>query len=61
MASTSLEGEEDLSYLYWVPTLEERPALGVLSVSKHMGQKSRSGAHTYGGAYTTVSYHPWGV
>ena len=26
MASTSLEGGEDLSYLYWVSTLEERPA-----------------------------------
>ena len=26
MASTSLEGEEGLSYLYWVSTLEERPA-----------------------------------
>jgi len=24
--STSLEGEEDLSHLYWVSTLEERPA-----------------------------------
>jgi len=43
MASTSLEGKEDLSwlkptYLYWVSTLEERPTLGVLSVSKHLGQ-----------------------
>ena len=26
VASTSLEGEEGLSYLYWVSTLEERPA-----------------------------------
>ena len=37
--------------------LEEGPALGVLSVSRHLGQKSRSGAHAHGEAYTisTVS------
>jgi len=29
----------DLSHLYWVSTPEERPALGVLSVSKHFGTK----------------------
>jgi len=51
MASTSLEGEEDLSYLYWVSTLEERPGLGVLSVSKYLGQKSRFGVHARGEAY----------
>jgi len=61
VASTLLEGVEDLSYLYWVSTLEERPALGVLSVSKHLGQKSRSGAHAHGEAYIIVSYYPWGV
>ena len=61
VASTSLQGVEDLSYLYWVSTLEERPALGVLSVPKHLGQKSHSGTHAHGGAYIIVSYHPWGV
>jgi len=49
-ASTSLEGEEDFSLPYWVPTLEEGLALGVLSVSRHLGQKSRSGAHALGEA-----------
>jgi len=53
VASASLESEEDLSYLYWVSMLEERPALGVLSTSK--------GAHAHGEAYTIVSHHPWGV
>jgi len=47
MASTSLKGAEGLSYLHWVSILEERPALGVLSVSKYLGQKSRFGAHTH--------------
>jgi len=61
MASTSLEGVEDLSYLYRVSTLEETPALGVLSVSKHLGQMSRFGAHAHEEAYTTAPYHPWGV
>jgi len=61
MASTSLEGVEGLSYLYWVSTPEERPALGVLSVFKHLGQKSRFGAHAHEEAYTTTLYHPWGV
>jgi len=61
MASTSLEGVEDLSYLHWMSTLEERPALGVLSVSKHLGQKSRFGAHAHEEAYTITPYHPWGV
>jgi len=61
MASTSLKGEEGLSHLYWVSTLEERPALGVLGVSKHLGQKSRFGAHAHGEVYTTVSYRPWSV
>ena len=41
--------------------LEEGPALGVLSVSRHLGQKSRFGAHAHGEAYTTVPYHAWGV
>jgi len=60
MASTSLEGEEDLSYLYWVSTLEERPALGVLSVSKHLGQKSRFGALARGEAYYNNVVSPMG-
>jgi len=38
-ASTSLKGVGNLSHLYWVSTLKERPALGVLSVSKHFGIK----------------------
>jgi len=61
MASTSLEGVEGLSYLYCVSTLEERPALGVLSVSRHLGRNSRFGAHAHGEAYTTAPYRPWSV
>ena len=61
MASTSIEGEKDLSYLHWVPTLEDRPALGVLGVSKHLGQKSRFGAHARGEAYYKALYRPRGV
>jgi len=38
-ASSLPKGTRDLSHLYWVSTLEERPALGVLSVSKHFGTK----------------------
>jgi len=48
-------------YLYWVSTLEERPALGVLSTLIHVGQQSCSGAHAYGEAYTTAPYHSWSV
>jgi len=59
-ASKSLEGEEDLSYLHWVPTLKERPALGVLSVSKHLEQKSRFGAHARGEAYYNSVVSPTG-
>jgi len=61
IASTSLKGAEGLSHLHWVSTLEERPALGVLSVFKHLGRKSRFGAHDHEEAYTTAPYHPWGV
>jgi len=60
MASISLEGEEDLSYLHSVPTLEERPTLGVLSVSKHLGQKLRFGAHARGEAYYNNVISPTG-
>jgi len=60
MASTSLEGVEDLSYLYWVSMLEERPDLGVLSVSKHLGQKSRFGVHAHGEAYFNSVVSPTG-
>ena len=45
-------------YLYWVSTLDERPALGVLIVSIHFGQKSCSGALAYGEAYTISTVSP---
>jgi len=38
LALTSLKGDEGLSHLYSVSTLEEGPTLGALSMSKHLGQ-----------------------
>jgi len=60
-ASASLKGAEGLSHLHWMSTLEEKPTLGVLSMFKHLGQKSGFGAHAHEEAYIIAPYHPWGV
>jgi len=65
VASTLLEGEEDLSYLYWVSTLEERPAECEVASSLaclNTWDKSRALVPTpVERPITTAPYRPQGV